>query len=370
MIGVPSSGEGVAGDLDGAGAVRSPVVPLPRAAGVAPLVRGLFDGVERWGWEFAPLPGFTAEPEPAPEWREPAEVVDAWRLWRRRSRQVPWVVAGVGAVAWGVWSLPFGGTVVGHVVLSGWLVVGFAVVLVRQVAVPRSRVRAAARERDFRFDLFRHRVGEWRGRMSAREEALRARAVAKEWLPLRPTGSAARVEVFGGTGDGWASLVTTVGSSLLRAGGSVLVVDLSERRVGDDLAALAAAAGSPVSAIALSREDGTLLRGLAADEVAEVVAGAVATMRSGADAADLRVVDASVLAVVADCLEGPVTFARLAAGLRVVRGHHDPRGPLTTPEVRRLTGRIDAVGGTDRVLNELHALSNLVELLAADGPRG
>lgn len=370
MIGVPSSEEGVAGDLDEADTARFPVVPMPRASAVAPLVQGLFDGVERWGWEFAPLPEFLLALEPAPEWREPDEVVAAWRLRGQRLRQVPWMAAGIGAVAWGGWALPFAGTVVVDVVMSGWLVAGIAVVLVRQVAVPRARVRAAGQERDFRFDLFRHRVGEWRARMAARDEVLRVRAVAKEWLPLRPTVSAARVEVFGGTGDGWASLVTTVGSALLRAGSSVLVLDLSERRVGDDLAVLANAAGLPVSAVALARDDGTLLRGLDADEVAEVVAGAVATMRSGTDAADLRVVDASILTAVAGCLDGPVTFARLAAGLRVVRGHYDSEGPLTRAETRRLTGRIDAVGTTDRVINALQALTNLVELLATDEPPG
>ncbi|MFC6091763.1 hypothetical protein [Saccharothrix lopnurensis] len=331
-------------------------------------MRGLFDGVERWGWEFAPLPEFTWAPEPPPEWREPAEVAAAWRSRRRRMRQVPWMSAGIGAVTWGGWALPLPSTA--DVVLSAWLVVGLAAVLVRQVAVPRSRVRAAARERDFRFDLFRHRTGEWRDRMAARELVLRAREVAKEWLPLRPTVTAARVEVFGGTGDGWASLVTTVGSSLLRAGGSILVVDLSERRVGDDLVVLAGAAGLPVSAVALSRDDGTLLRGLDVAEVAEVVAGAVATMRSGADTADLRVVDASILTVVADCLEAPVTFTRLAAALRVVRGHYDAESPLTRAEARRLTSRIDTVGSTDRVVNALQTLTTLVELLAAEGPPG
>ncbi|CCH32720.1 hypothetical protein BN6_54610 [Saccharothrix espanaensis DSM 44229] len=307
-------------------------------------------------------------PEPAPEWREPAEVAAAWQLRRRRLRQVPWTSAGVGVVAWGGWALPLPGAV--DVALSGWLVVGLTMVLVRQVAVPRSRMRAAARERDFRFDQFRHRVGEWRSRMAARERVLAARAVAKEWLPLRPSVTAARVEVFGGTGDGWASLVTTVGSSLLRAGDSVLVVDLSERRVADDLAGFAGAVGLPVSAVALSRDDGTLLRGLDSDEVAEVVAGAVATRRSGADAADLRVVDASILAAIARSLEGPITFARLAAGLRVVRGHYGAESPLTPLEARRLTAQIDAVGSTDRVVNALHALTNLVELLAAEGPLG
>ncbi|MEU4449355.1 hypothetical protein AB0K14_33490 [Actinosynnema sp. NPDC050801] len=94
---------------------------------MAPLVQGLFDGVERWGWEFAPLPQFSLTLEPAPEWREPAEVVAAWRLRRQRLRQVPWMSAGIGAVAWGGRALPFAGAVVVDVVMSGWL-----------VAVPRS----------------------------------------------------------------------------------------------------------------------------------------------------------------------------------------------------------------------------------------
>jgi hypothetical protein len=295
------------------------------------LVRRLFVPAERWGWEFAP-------PEP--------------------------LAASVGG-----WVLP----VVGNAaVSSGLLAAGVAVALVRQHLAPRSRVQVARENREFAFARYRTAYEQWRKRRQAHERERQRREAAERWFPLRPAAGVARVDVFGGTGDGWASLITTVGSSMLRSGDRVMVVDLSEQHVGDGLAAFAATAGFAVSNVELLRdaEPSMLLQGLARDEVAEVVAGAVATIRSPGDAAEQRVIDADVLARVAECLDEPLTFARLAAALRVVRGHHEEtaESPLSAPEIRRLTARIDLVGGTERVANALPTLGNLIELLATGEP--
>src|SRR5262249_59664124 len=100
----------------------------------------------------------------------------------------------------------------------------------------------------------------------------------------------ARVDVFGGTGDGWASLITTVGSSLLCSGGRVMVIDLSEQHVADGLAAFAETAGFTVSNVELLRDapSGMLLQGLTREDVAEVVASGLATIRSSWDAVGPR----------------------------------------------------------------------------------
>lgn len=318
------------------------------------LVARLFTGAERWGWEFVPAPE-NDEHDP-PRWREPVDVTVAWWEKRRRARRVPLLSLGVGAISYGGWLLPVPAATTRAALAVSVLVVGLALIVVREVVLPRARLAEAGRVRDRALDRYRRQIAAW-------QSARLRHDVPECWFPLRTT--AARVDVFGGTGDGWAGLVTTVGSSLLRAGSGVLVVDLSEQRTADGLAAFAGAAGYPVSGVELSHDHaGALLAGLPPDEVVEVVVGAVATLRGPAADADL--VDADLLTTVTRCLDAPITFARLAAGLRVVRGHHDPgTGSLSRAEVHCLTGRIDAAGATERTADALRALTGLVDLLGS-----
>lgn len=346
---------------------------LPAAVGGSnELVQRLFvPGTERWGWEFAPPEPPPNPDDPQPEWREPTAYESAVRVRRQRVRELPWVTAGVGAASAGGWLLP----VVGNpLVSSGVLAAGAAVVLVRQLLGPRSRLQVTRANREF--SLARHQAAlrEWHRRCQDREQERQRQAAAEQWFPLSPAGGIARVDVFGGSGDGWASLITTVGSSLLCSGGRVMVIDLSEQHVADGLAAFAQTAGFTVSNVELLREapSSLLLQGLPPEDVAEVVAGAVATIRSSGDAAEQRVIDADILKRITECLDEPLTFARLAAALLVVRGHHQEASSdlLNAREIRRLTAQIDIVGATDRVANALPTLSNLIELLAAAEPAG
>lgn len=349
---------------------RDAGVPQIEAGGSNELVRRLFVPAERWGWEFAPPEPLASPDDPEPVWQEPAEYESAVRVRRQRVLELPFVTAGVGAASVGGWLLP----VVGNpVVASTVAVAGLAVVALRQYVGPKSRVEVTRANREFSFARHQSAVEEWHGRRQAHEQARERQAASEQWFPLSPAAGAARVDVFGGTGDGWASLITTVGSSLLRSGCRVMVVDLSEQHVGDGLAAFAGTAGFRVSNVELLRDgpSNLLLQGLTREDVAEVVASAVATIRSSGDAAEQRVIDADVLARVTACLDDePLTFARLAAALLVVRGHHQEgaASPLSTQEIRRLTAQIDIVGATDRVANALTTLSNLIELLAAAEP--
>jgi hypothetical protein len=335
------------------------------------LVRRLFVPAERWGWEFAPPEPLPPPDDPRPAWQEPTEYEAAVRLKRSRLRELPLSAGGVAAVAAGGWAaggwvLPMVGSALA---MSGALVVGTAVVLVRTLG-PRSRLDTACDNRNFAYARYQDADEQWRQRQQARQREAQRHAESEQWFPLRPVGAAARVDVFGGTGDGWASLITTVGSSLLRSGGRVMVLDLSEQHVADGLAAFAGTAGFTVSSIELLRDapPSMLLQGLARDDAAEVVASAVATIRPPGEAAEQRVIDADILARVTGCLDEPLTFIRLAAALLVIRGHHleAATSPLSAPEIRRLTEQIDLVGTTERVANALSTLSNLVGLLAAE----
>ncbi|HET8643262.1 MAG TPA: hypothetical protein VFM37_15095 [Pseudonocardiaceae bacterium] len=332
------------------------------------LVRRLFVPAERWGWEFAPPQPLPDPDDPEPGWQEPRAYESARRVRRARVRELPWSALGVGAASAGGWVLP----VVGNpLVSSGLLIAGAAVVLARQVG-SRSRVETAKANRDFAYQRHREAVERWRRRRQEHERERQRQAGAEHWFPLRPDVSAARVDVFGGSGDGWASLITTVGSSLLRSGSRVLVVDLSEHHVADGLAAFAGAAGFGVSSVELLRDapPSMLLQGLTPEDAAEVLADAVATIRPPDEAAEQRVIDAGILARVTGCLDQPLTFARIAAALLVVRGHHGHGGgcPLSPVEIRRLTAQIDLIGTTERAANAVATLGNLVELLSTAEP--
>jgi hypothetical protein len=354
------------------GAAGLPAGLAAEAGGSSELVQRLFvPGTERWGWEFAPPEPPSSPDDPQPVWQEPAAYERAVRVRRQRVRELPWFTAGVSAASAGGWVLPVVG---GPVASSSVLVAGITAVLIRQYLGPRSRLEVARGNREFSFARHQAALEEWHRRRQAREQESQRLAAAEQWFPLGPAAGIARVDVFGGTGDGWASLITTVGSSLLCSGGRVMVVDLSEQHVADGLATFAETAGFTVSSVELLRDapSSMLLQGLTRDDVSEIVASAVATIRSSGDAGEQRVIDADVLKRVTECLDEPLTFARLAAALLVVRGHHQEASAnlLNAREIRRLTTQIDIVGGTERVANALPTLSNLIELLAAAEPAG
>ena len=212
------------------------------ANGSGELVRRLFVPAERWGWEFAPPEPLPHPDDPEPVWQEPRAYDAAVRANRKQIRELPWHAAGVGAVSACGWLAP----VVGNpLVASGLLAAGSVLVLANQWG-SRSRLQTARANRDFAHSRHRAAVERWRQRRQEHEYERQRQEAAEHWFPLRPDVGAARVDVFGGNGDGWASLITTVGSSLLRAGSRVMVVDLSEHHIADGLAEFADAAGFSV----------------------------------------------------------------------------------------------------------------------------
>src|SRR6266700_7398482 len=80
----------------------------------------------------------------------------------------------------------------------------------------------------------------WRASVETWNAGERARiAQADLWYPVAADQAVSRVDVFGGTTDGWAALVTTLGASLLAADRFILLLDLSEHDVSRELAAMA-----------------------------------------------------------------------------------------------------------------------------------
>ncbi len=197
--------------------------------------------------------------------------------------------------------------------------------------------------------------------MESHEVADRARReTALLFHPLAPRPTASRVDVFGGTRDGWASLLATIGSSVLASGGGILLLDFSERGIGGGITQLAIDAEFPVTVNDLPVDIGGLglLHGVDPEDAAELLADVVDTVRGGGADPALRVLDAEILAAVATRLDPPLTFSRLAAGLRVLQGRDQDDGPdlLSPAERNTVANRVGAWGESERIQHEIHYL--------------
>ncbi|WP_324783837.1 hypothetical protein [Streptomyces sp. H51] len=336
------------------------------------LAEHVFSGVERWGWEFVqpPEPPPHAEADRPPVYQEPshAELRHAQeRATEGRSGFgggcVTLVVAAVAFFSAGV---------------LGLVTVAVIVAVIMSASSPQGKVRAAERRLASRQAQARAahdaNMAAWRARLAAHQDEHRRRNESLDvWFPVALTSRPSRIDVFGGTADGWASLLATVGGPLLNAGRPMVVLDLTEQAVALELAGLAVQHEVAVRHVPMP---GTLVRtdlgaGASPEELAETVAEALATIRPPGTDMDLHSVDVDVLRTVAGRLEGRVDLVRLAAGLRVLLRTYDiasdGSGPLSAAEVEAMTQAIDLVGQTERVQNELRYVWSQLELLTRAG---
>lgn len=340
----------------------------PAAAGAQLHLDDLFVDRERWGWEYVDLglPRPSPEAGSGPQQPQPAAPDETWaqaallqaQHARPRARRLRWVALALALIAVGsgsaTWFLIWGA------------VTGF---LFYRVMAPTWQVRRALEEQRGRFQTERalaaqqydrhHR--EWTARVAAHEEAERARlAQAHLWYPVLPDHSAARLDVCGGTAAGWATLMTTLGTSLLGSGADLLVLDLTDGDVSAELRGLTAALGQPVShldAIAdLPRL--RLVAGSDHDRAAEVLARAVHAGRGDdADSGDQTSLDRDVLERVLRCLGEPLTMPRILSALSVLARTYDAADDSLSPEEHdRLLGQIDGVDSNPDLKRRLSVL--------------
>lgn len=221
-------------------------------------------------------------------------------------------------------------------------------------------------QRDVARRQYEREYAQWRQAIAEHDERERERiSQAILWYPLAAGPGADRIDVVGGVSDGWRHLLATFGATQLAGRTPVLLLDMTEDGVGDGLAELASAAGAAVQQLELpgdGRRELDLLIELTPDEVAEVMAEAVESLR-GPDDPMLRAADADVLRAVAQRLHGHVTATRLAAGVRVLQRMYDGDGGLTAEEVTALTRQVDVVGSSERVQDQLRLLRVALDLL-------
>lgn len=196
---------------------------------------------------------------------------------------------------------------------------------------------------------------------AAREAAVRA--AGPRWHPIAPRSEPSRVDVLGGDPHrhGWASLLVTVGSALLSGGNRITVFDFTGQDVGGGLLHVAGAAGMGVGGAELARVD--LLGALPRNLVPDCLARALIVRDERDERTEERVHAAAALRTVVDCLDGAVTFGRLAAGVRVLRqGSADAR--LSEVETARLVdAHLSDVDQGEWTARQLRLLSNRLDVL-------
>jgi hypothetical protein len=335
------------------------------------LVDRLSVRTDRLGWEYVEPAAITPSPEAqlAPVWQEPlAPPVP-------QTRNHP-ITVGCGLVCLipGLFYLLIAlaiqngaGIAAGlfYVTLGAGILVGPGLWTKRRVAAANRRHDQV---RQSQWAEFQRTYHYWREHVAAHDAAELMRwTTVDRWYPLELRSRPSRIDVFGGTGDGWASLLTTFSAALLRGPGT-MVVDFSEQQVSNGLGAVAIDRGVPLTGVELPAQLDLvgLLDRMSGEEVAEMLAAAVSTTRPEANRGDLRVLDAGLFGAVLGRLAGPQTFARLAAGLQVLQRTYDVRadGPLTASEVSAITSVVDSLVHTEQAKQELQFLVGVLEPLA------
>jgi hypothetical protein len=342
------------------------VTPPPRRASVRP------DRVYL-GWQYAPLhddPGpMPRRPTPPPaEQLNPGWLAAQRREERRLSLPAKVVLAASLAVSALLLVLGLIGAL--NASLTG---LGVAAGLAAAAAGGRS-ARRGQQDLQERIAAEERRMGRIRevqlNRLAARQEQHAAAVRSWEsrrdsferqlqWYAVSLPGDIDRVDVAGGTLEGWSALLTMIAAPRLSAGGEVTVLDLTEGAVARDLLAVSRRSGiEPLVWVLpsdLPRLD--LGTGLDAAALAEVLAATVAAGdERGSGPASSVPVDTSILERVLGILGAQPGISQITAALRALAQVGDPRqdvqaGLLTSGQLERLAALFGR-GAADRVVTE------------------
>jgi hypothetical protein len=157
-----------------------------------------------------------------------------------------------------------------------------------------------------------------RGKAAWQDSEAERIAAAPRWLQVAAHEDITRLDVFGGTPSGRQNLLAGVGRTLL-AERAVIVLDLSQDRVGDGLIAAARQAGISCQDYQLPRDLAAtpLLAGLTGDEIASLIVEVLHADDANATAAG-RATDLMLLRKITRALGGEVTVSRLHQALSLL----------------------------------------------------
>ena len=344
----------------------------------------LFRPVECWGWEYVvPPPPAASEELHRPPVGEQVPLPPNFHVWQKRSKRV-WLGLFI-SLALTVLALLCAGAVLVPVQtevpreireeIYFWLLIAGVVLSIVRLVVVRIRFVSLKRAYDAKYhaavEQYNRAHAEWQQRIAEHDRREQDRYVsASLWHPLQTSRPPARVDVFGGTEDGWASLLVTTGAAALASGSTMLVLDFSEQAVADNLVMLTSEHNDPVSVHELPPDLSvlSLLGGLEAAEQGELIAEAVHSLQRPAAGGDLRGLHADLITMVASRLTGPATITRLHAGVQVLRRVYEVTSAsvLSPEEVRALNSAVDTAGSTEQARNELQALEGVLNLIAQE----
>ena len=298
---------------------------------------------EQWGWEYRGREVVVVEQQPPPVPAVPLPsalaALEAKRAMAARLRPVlTWILAGavVATVVVAVVVRPLPAVVPAVVALGlAWLCWGRPEMLKRSTAKEHQLWLASCVST---MSTFERDVQDWEQDLRDRERArsLEVDAV-RPWVPVGPV-TKERVDLYGGTAAGWRAALLAMGSSLMSAGGRLVVLDLTQDSVVEPLRRLAEDHGAPIRASVVPEHSANPLAGLSAHDVGVVVAEGLRAAEP--EQSESRGVDATLVQQVAECLtDAPVTFTRLNLAFQVLLRQLTPeqRDALTRSEYATLT---------------------------------
>lgn len=350
----------------------------------------------RWGWrapEVAATPTESqSQPIPRPVWTEPPPP-DTTALHDARSKAVTRLIVRIAltvilAFAFTTYSVAIAGNIsafgteatevyqVVILVIGALLVIGIfrAATGVRRASdnitrfeQPYQAFRAAEQERH------QQALAQWEQSVRAAEQAASTAPLSTEltngpmWYPVTPAVDPTRVDVIGGDPHrhGWASLLTTLGTSVLARKEQLTVLDLTGQEVAGGLLAIADATGVSRRDVPIEgdEDDVNVLAGIT--RCATPVEALTYVLCGSGDHRDLREERAfvsGVLRQIVQRLPGEPTFGRLAGAVRVLR-QGDPEGVLTASEISSLSEVVPELARSDWVERRLRYLTSQLDTL-------
>lgn len=373
----------------------------PADAWGSTLAARLFAIPPRWGWKSAePPPSTEPAPPPTPEpelgsrpvWIEPPRP-DAGQVRRNRSAAITRLTLRIALLAflaiaarvyWSTIEDQRGrldtsqakiataaiGIVALLILLSLLRALGLVISTgraVRNFEQPYLLLRSSERQR------YVAAAAEWDAAMRARKQATASTSKptkpttrGPQWYPVLPATEPRRVDVLGGDTQrhGWAGLLVTVGSGALAAGRHVTVLDLTGQDVASGLLGVAQARSMTTSRIDLPMDGPQVnfLGSIARRDIPECLSYVFTGRREAGDLRVERALIAEAMAIVVGCLDGTVTFGRLAAGINVLRSAA-PADVLSDEEAARLADRVGDLGSDEWTMRQLRFLASQLTML-------
>jgi hypothetical protein len=318
------------------------------------LLRVLFGSGERWGWEWRDVEKLSvpfAKPSPEePEWvQEPTPKSSGPAVTYRRWKRWLWLlIPGVFVGAFIPQLVFFGANPTGATkTVAGFMDVGLWIAGYTWLFLRTRALRRAGREDQRQspgFDAFRERrrqmvaehdaaIGAWNREAEQYSEHERRRVdELPAWGAVRPTTPSRRIDIYGGTIEGWQAFTTTLGSSLLGSGQSLSVLDLSEADAAALLFRASRDAGVPtmVNVLPQAAEHLDLFAGLNYTAVKDLLVEALHSDQPQADRGDMSI-DDRILNSICEVLAPTLTIERINSALAVLL-RQEP-GSAGKPEV-------------------------------------